>query len=105
MLFVKEPWKFMEIDRNISVEVAYASLTEQKILMLQVKEGTTINDAIYLSGILTVFPEIDLSRQKVGVFSKIKKLDEVVHDGERVEIYRPLVLDPKEARRRRDKGA
>lgn len=95
----------MEIDRNISVEVAYASLTEQKILMLQVKEGTTINDAIYLSGILTVFPEIDLSRQKVGVFSKIKKLDEVVHDGERVEIYRPLVLDPKEARRRRDKGA
>lgn len=83
----------------IKVEVAYASLDRQCILILEVKAGSTIETAILASGILTLFPEIDLTKQKLGVFSKPRQLLDIVNDGDRIEIYRPLIIDPKEARR------
>ena len=88
-------------ERLIPVEVAYALPTEQVILYLEVEEGTIVRDAISRSGILDRFPDIDLSRNKVGVFGKLAKLDTVLHPKDRVEIYRPLIADPKEVRRRR----
>lgn len=87
--------------KQITVEVAYAQPDQQRIIALQVAEGTTIEAAIQLSGILMLFPEIDLTKQKVGIFSKPKPLSEILRDGDRIEIYRPLLIDPKEARRKR----
>lgn len=86
---------------KIQVEVAYALPEQQLILPLTVAAGTKVEDAIRLSGILERFPEIDLSQTKVGVFSKLTSLDAVLRDKDRVEIYRPLIADPKEVRRRR----
>lgn len=86
---------------KINIEIAYATPEKQKIISLEVAENTTIETAIDRSGILELFPEIDLMRQKVGVFSKIKKLTDLVQDGDRIEIYRPLTIDPKEARRKK----
>ena len=63
-------------------------------------DGATVKDAIERSGILKQFPEIDLEQQKVGVFGKVCKLDAVLADGDRVEIYRPIICDPKAVRRR-----
>ena len=60
-----------------------------------------MEDAIRASGVLDAFPEIDLAKNKVGIFSKLVKLDETVRDKDRVEIYRPLIADPKEVRRKR----
>jgi putative ubiquitin-RnfH superfamily antitoxin RatB of RatAB toxin-antitoxin module len=87
--------------KQITVEVAYASVDRQELLTLQVEEGAQIETVIDRSGILEIFPEIDLMKQKVGIFSKIKKLTDTVQEGDRVEIYRPLLIDPKEARRKR----
>ena len=84
---------------KINVEVAYARVSEQKIIALQVEEGSTVLSVIQQSGVLALFPEIDLRKQKVGVFSKARDLSDVVKAGERVEIYRGLTIDPKEARR------
>jgi len=90
---------------EIQVEVAYALPEQQLILPITVAAGTKVEDAIRLSGILERFPEIDLSQNKVGVFSKLTPLDAVVRNKDRVEIYRPLIADPKEVRRRRaDEG-
>jgi putative ubiquitin-RnfH superfamily antitoxin RatB of RatAB toxin-antitoxin module len=89
----------------IRVEVAYASVSEQTIVVVMLKVGSTIEMAILQSGILDLFPEIDLACQKVGVFSKVRELSDVVNEGDRVEIYRPLVIDPKEARRAKAKKA
>ncbi|MFZ2314471.1 MAG: RnfH family protein [Gammaproteobacteria bacterium] len=83
----------------ITVEVAYARPDEQRILTVEVEAGCTIQSAIERSGILTLFPEIDLKTQKVGVFSKSRELSDEVKQGDRIEIYRPLLIDPKEARR------
>jgi hypothetical protein len=88
---------------QITVEVAYANPDKQCIISVRVPCGSTIKQAIDVSGVLEHFPEIDLIKQKVGIFSKPKKLTDVVHDGERIEIYRPLIIDPKEARRKRAK--
>jgi putative ubiquitin-RnfH superfamily antitoxin RatB of RatAB toxin-antitoxin module len=87
----------------IRVEVAYAKPEVQVIIPLDVKEGTTLEEAIQLSGILTQFPEIDLAVNKVGIFSKISKKGQVLRDKDRVEIYRPLIADPKEVRKQRAK--
>jgi len=89
--------------KMIRIEVAYAREETQRILTLEVTEGTTIETAIDRSGVLDLFPEIDLLQQKVGVFGKTKKLTDIVQAGDRIEIYRPLVIDPKEARRKRVK--
>jgi putative ubiquitin-RnfH superfamily antitoxin RatB of RatAB toxin-antitoxin module len=91
----------MENAEHISVEVAYAKPEEQLILKLDVLPGTTLQQAIEQSGILERFPEIDLSQLKAGVFGKLKKLDQTLREGDRIEIYRPLIADPKEVRKQR----
>jgi putative ubiquitin-RnfH superfamily antitoxin RatB of RatAB toxin-antitoxin module len=85
----------------IMVEVAYAKTEEQVIIALKVPAGSTIETAIKGSGLLTRFSEIDLSKAKVGIFGRVCKLDQTVRQADRIEIYRPLVHDPKEARRQR----
>lgn len=86
---------------TIRVEVAYARPDEQLILPLEVPAGTTAEDAVRRSGIMEHFPEIDLATQKLGVFSRPVPRDHVLRPGDRVEIYRPLQVDPKEMRRSR----
>ncbi len=91
----------MAEEKTIPVEVAYAKPDTQVIIPLQVKPGTTAMEAIRLSGVLEQFPEIDLDENKIGIFSKITKPDTVLREKDRVEIYRPLIADPKESRRKR----
>ena len=88
-------------DKLIRVEVAYAKPGEQVILNVTLPEGATVEQAVVNSGILKRFPEIDLHRSNVGIFSSVCKLDQVLKESDRVEIYRPLLHDPKEARRHR----
>jgi len=85
------------------VGVAYADKFKQTWLKLDVPEGSTIREAIERSGLLNQFPEIDLEANKVGIFGKISKLDAKLVDGNRVEIYRPIIADP-ETVERRDRG-
>lgn len=87
--------------KQIKVEVAYAKPEAQVLLNLMVDEGTTLVDAIKQSGVLNKFPEINLDENKLGVFGKIAKGDTVLRDKDRVEIYRPLIADPKASRRKR----
>lgn len=91
-------------NETISVELIYIEPTKQNIIKLDVPAGCNINQAIQGSGLLERYPEIDLAVNKVGIFSKIKQLDTVLQAGDRIEIYRPLKADPKEARRRRAKN-
>lgn len=91
----------MAEDKLIHVEVAYARPDRQVVLDLDVPEGTTAIDAIRQSGILSIFPEIDLEKQDIGIFGKLVRKDAVLREGDRVEIYRPLIADPKEVRRKR----
>ena len=86
---------------TIAIRVAYATGEEQVIIELSVADGTTIQEAIQRSGILNRYPDIDLRRQRVGVFGQARALDYCPRTGDRIEIYRPLVHDPKEARRKR----
>ena len=86
---------------KIPVEVAYALPGKQVILPLSVAPGATIEQAIRNSGILDRFPDIDLGKNRVGVFGKPGKLTDTLHAGDRVEIYRPLIADPKEIRKQR----
>lgn len=86
---------------SLAIEVAYALPRRQQILELQVEEGTTAEQAIRASGMLEQFPEIDLESSKVGIFGKPCKLTDTLHNGDRVEIYRPLIADPKEIRKQR----
>lgn len=86
---------------DIHVELVYALPEQQPLLRVRLAEGASVEDAIRASGILEAFPDIDLTRNKVGIFSKLVKLDEIVRDKDRVEVYRPLIADPKEVRRRR----
>lgn len=90
------------VPRLIPVEVAYAQPQRQLIVELEVPEGTTLEQAVRASGILAEFPEIDLGgRNKVGIFGKVAPMDRVLRPHDRVEIYRPLIADPREVRRRR----
>ena len=89
----------MSQDEFIPVEVAYARPERQLILSVEVPSGTTAQEAIRLSGIEEEFPEIDLAKNRIGVFGKLCKPDRVLQAGERVEIYRPLTADPKQVRR------
>lgn len=86
---------------SITVEVAYALADKQIILPVRVPDGATLREAIDASGVLERFPDIDLAAQKVGVFGKLKKLDQPLREGDRVEIYRHLIADPKEVRKKR----
>lgn len=87
----------------LQVEVAYARPDKQEILPVQVPEGTTAVDAVKLSGIVSIFPEIDTETIDMGIFGKaIKKpANHELRDGDRVELYRPLKIDPKQARMNR----
>ena len=84
---------------NIPVEVAYATADQQVVITASLKPDSTANVAIEQSGLLQQFPEIDLTINKVGIFGVLCPLDRTVTAGDRVEIYRPLLIDPKEARR------
>jgi len=86
---------------KIPVEVAYALPEKQVILKLMVAPDATLESAIRTSGILDQFPDIDLGKNKVGVFGKPCKLGDTLHPGDRVEIYRPLIADPREVRKKR----
>ena len=85
----------------VEVEVAYAKPDEQVILTVQSASGLTVQQAIEKSGILRQFPEIEIGKNKVGVFGKVAKLDAPLQPGDRVEIYRPLIADPKAQRKKR----
>ena len=91
----------MDNPEKYFIEVIYALPEEQEIMTLDVEQGTTVEQAITLSGVLEKYPQIDLATNKVGIFGKVAKLDEVLRDKDRVEIYRPLIADPKESRRKR----
>ena len=91
----------MENAELIDVEVAYARPDTQVILELRVPAGTTLEQAVRESGILERFPEIDLTRNQMGIFGKLNKLSTVLRNGDRVEVYRPLIADPKEVRKQR----
>ncbi|MCE2593758.1 RnfH family protein [Motilimonas cestriensis] len=90
---------------TIKVEVAYATPDKQKIIALNVEKGLTIKECILRSHIHHVFPEIDVDKAKVGIFSRPAKLTDEVHDLDRIEIYRPLIADPKEMRKLRAQRA
>ena len=92
-----------DVSKKIQVEVAYAKPDAQVIIPVDAAEGITLEQAIEQSGILSQFPEIDLSQNKVGIFGKISKKDQVLRNHDRVEIYRPLIADPKEVRKQRAK--
>ena len=91
----------MDNRKLISVEVAYARSDRQLIVEEKVPEGSTVREAIELSGILEKFPEIDLAVNKVGIYGKLVKLDTVLRERDRIEIYRPLIADPKTSRKKR----
>lgn len=88
-------------NKTIRVEIAYALPENQCLLMVDVAPGSSIETALRASGILALFPHIDLTKQKVGVFGRVHPLSDLVSEGDRIEIYRPLWQDPKEARRAR----
>lgn len=85
----------------IRVEVVYANPTEQRLVKLECAPDTTVRAAIEQSGLLERYAEIDLGKNKIGIFGKFAKLDQTLRDRDRVEIYRPLIADPKEIRRQR----
>lgn len=85
----------------INIQVCHALPERQDIVRLKLAEGATVRQALEASGLLAKFPEISLEEGKFGVFGKLMKLDTLLHEGDRVEIYRPLIADPKEVRRKR----
>jgi putative ubiquitin-RnfH superfamily antitoxin RatB of RatAB toxin-antitoxin module len=86
---------------SIEVIVAWAVSGNALLRPVTVAPGTTVEQAIHASGVLQEVPEIDLATFPVGIYGKKKPLDTVVRTLDRIEIYRPLVADPKESRRRR----
>lgn len=88
-------------ERRVEVEVAYAGPQEQALIPVVGDAGLTAREAIERSGVRRQFPEIDLAVNKVGIYGKLISLDLVLEPGDRVEIYRPLIADPKEQRRKR----
>lgn len=86
---------------DISVEVVYALPERQYLRKVTLPQGANVEQAIMCSGLLELRTDIDLTRNKVGIFSRAVKLSDVLQDGDRVEIYRPLLIDPKELRRQR----
>lgn len=91
----------MDNVEKIFIEVVYALPQEQVLISLDVDKGTTVEQAVKLSGILERFSDIDLTKNKLGIFGKATKADQKLRDKDRVEIYRPLIADPKESRRKR----
>ena len=84
----------------VHVDVVFALPEEQRVFTAEVKPGATVQDAIEASGVLGWYPQIDLSAQKVGIYSKLVSLTQVVGEDDRIEIYRPVTADPKTVRRK-----
>jgi putative ubiquitin-RnfH superfamily antitoxin RatB of RatAB toxin-antitoxin module len=89
------------MNEKIQIEVVYALPHEQLLLKLEVPHQTTIAQAVLLSGMPEKYPEIDLEKGKFGLYGKLSKSDVVLREKDRVEIYRPLIADPKEVRKKR----
>ena len=85
----------------ITVEVCYAQSAKQALVNVNLPEGATLQQALEASGLLEKHPEIDLKKNKFGIFAKLSKADALLRDHDRVEIYRPLIADPKEVRKQR----
>lgn len=85
----------------MNVGVCYAEEDRQLWLRLEVPDGSTVQQAIELSGVLQRYPHIDLETQKVGIFGKFAKLDAPIKEGDRIEIYRKITADPQQVQRRR----
>lgn len=94
-------------DERLNIEVAYAKENEYRILSVQVADGTTVLDAAKQSGMEAFFPEIDWDSAKLGIYGKavMKPAQQAIQEGQRIEIYRPLIADPKEVRKRRAEQA
>ena len=86
---------------SLSIEVAYALPHKQELVQLKLPAGCDVLQAIEASGLRQKYPEIDLTKNKVGIFGKLTKPDTPLRDHDRVEIYRPLIADPKEVRKKR----
>ena len=91
----------MAAERLIAVELVYALADAQEVVTLTVAAGTTLAEALRLSGITARYGEIDMGKAPVGIHGRIVAHDAKLEDGDRVEIYRPIKADPKQARRRR----
>lgn len=91
---------------TIHVEVVYALPQRQELIQLRLPEGATVRQAVEASGLLQKYPDIELDgRNKLGIYAKLAKADTVVRDRDRIEIYRPLIADPKAVRKKRaDEG-
>lgn len=93
------------MDETLSIEIAYALPHKQEIVRLKLPAGSTVQQAVQASGLLQKYPEIDLAANKLGIYGKLSKPDAPLRDRDRVEIYRPLIADPKEVRKKRaDEG-
>ncbi|RLJ61445.1 RnfH family protein [Sulfurisoma sediminicola] len=86
---------------SINVEVVYALPARQELIHLKLPQGATLQQAIEVSGLPQKHPEIDPAKGRFGIYSKLAKPDTVLRDRDRVEIYRPLIADPKEVRKQR----
>ncbi|MFZ2853904.1 MAG: RnfH family protein [Rhodocyclaceae bacterium] len=89
------------MSEKFSIEVVYALPQKQEVVTVRLAEGATVRQAIEASGLLQKYPEIDLAKNKLGIFAKLAKPDAVLRDRDRVEIYRPLIADPKAVRQQR----
>jgi uncharacterized protein len=85
----------------MKIEIAYVNPPEQLLNSFTIAEGSSVEEAIIQSSILQLHPEIDLSIHKVGIFGKLCALDKKLREQDRIEIYRPLIADPKEVRKKR----
>jgi len=92
-------------NNTIQIEVVYGLAHKQKLLSLPIRAGATVEQGIVESGILSLYPEIDLNENKVGIWNKVVKLSATLENLDRIEIYRPLIADPKEVRKRRAEKA
>lgn len=93
------------LQEQLIIEVVYGTPTRQEIISCIVEPNTTIEQAILASGIVDEFPEIDLAVNNVGIWNRVAKLTDIVKDLDRIEVYRPLLADPKEVRKRRAEKA
>ncbi|MDP5239716.1 RnfH family protein [Uliginosibacterium sp. 31-16] len=89
------------MSEQISVEVCYALPERQELSKVKLAPDASVQQALEASGLLAKFPEISLEQGKFGVYGKLVRLDTTLREGDRVEIYRPLIADPKEVRRKR----
>jgi putative ubiquitin-RnfH superfamily antitoxin RatB of RatAB toxin-antitoxin module len=86
---------------TLNIEVCYAQAQSQAVVKVKLPEGSNLQQALEASGLLAKHPEIDLKKNKFGIWNKLSKLDSVLRDRDRIEIYRPLIADPKEVRKQR----